>query len=171
MNITTKTIITDTNILTDLNNADLLEEYISLDNVYISDILYNDEINNNTCNLKIIKKAKLFHSDIDYIIEARSIYLEYKRLSFYDVINFLIARDNNFILASGDNALKKFAEKNNVETIRTLKIIKLLVKKNIISIDKAIKGCNKLLETDKTRIPKEDITLLIKELEKELITI
>ena len=45
MNITPKIIITDTNIITDLNNAGILEEYIKLDNVYISDMVKNDEIN------------------------------------------------------------------------------------------------------------------------------
>ena len=45
MNITTKIIITDTNIITDLNNANILEEFINMDNVYISDMIKNDEIN------------------------------------------------------------------------------------------------------------------------------
>ncbi len=34
MNITTKIIITDTNIITDLDNAGILEEFISLD-IYV----------------------------------------------------------------------------------------------------------------------------------------
>mgnify|MGYP006939889135 FL=1 len=35
MNITEKIIITDTNIITDLNNAGILEKFIELDNVYV----------------------------------------------------------------------------------------------------------------------------------------
>ena len=35
MNITTKIIITDTNIISDLNNAKILEQFVELDNVYI----------------------------------------------------------------------------------------------------------------------------------------
>ena len=53
MNITTKIIITDTNIITDLNNANILEEFINLDNVYISDMIKNDEINSKTGNIKL----------------------------------------------------------------------------------------------------------------------
>lgn len=48
MSITKKIIITDTNIITDLFNANILEEFINLDNVYISDLVKNDEINNKT---------------------------------------------------------------------------------------------------------------------------
>lgn len=58
MNITKKIIITDTNIITDLNNANILKEFVSLDNVYISDILKNDEINTKTCNLNLIKELE-----------------------------------------------------------------------------------------------------------------
>lgn len=43
MNITTKIIITDTNIITDLNNANILKKFISIDNVYISDMIKIDE--------------------------------------------------------------------------------------------------------------------------------
>ena len=39
MNLTEKIIITDTNIITDLFNANLLEKFSLLDNVYILDII------------------------------------------------------------------------------------------------------------------------------------
>ena len=53
MNITKKIIITDTNIITDLNNANILKKFVRLDNVYISDMVKNDEINSNTGNVDI----------------------------------------------------------------------------------------------------------------------
>ena len=62
MNITTKIIITDTNIITDLNNANILEEFINLDNVYISDMIKNDEINSKTGNVKLINKFKVIYN-------------------------------------------------------------------------------------------------------------
>ena len=58
MNITSKIIITDTNIITDLNNAGILDKFVKLDNVYISDMVKNDEIKNSTGNLEIIHKFK-----------------------------------------------------------------------------------------------------------------
>ena len=58
MNITKKIIITDTNIITDLNNANILDKFVKIDNVYMSDIVKNDEINLKTCDAKIIKKIK-----------------------------------------------------------------------------------------------------------------
>ena len=51
MNITAKSIIVDTNIITDLCNSSLIDNFILLDNVYISDMVLNDEINSYTGNV------------------------------------------------------------------------------------------------------------------------
>ncbi len=42
MNITNKIIITDTNIITDLNNANVLDRFVKLENVYISDMVKHE---------------------------------------------------------------------------------------------------------------------------------
>lgn len=169
MNITTKIIITDTNIITDLDNANLLEDFVKLDNVYISDMVKNDEINFKTGEIKLINKFKIIEATPIQLLEIILISSAEKQLSTCDILNYIIARDNNCILATGDNRLKTFAEKNRVEVIRTLKVISLMAKHNYISIDKAIKGCNLLKENVKTRIPLNDIDKIIKELEENLI--
>lgn len=70
MNITAKIIITDTNIITDLNNANILEEFINLDNVYISDMIKNDEINSKTGNVELINKLKVISATSMQLIEV-----------------------------------------------------------------------------------------------------
>ena len=131
MNITTKIIITDTNIITDLNNANILEEFIDIDNVYISDMVKNDEINSKTGNVKLINKFKVLSATATQLIEVNNLSYTEKKLSTYDLLNFVIARDNNCILATGDNRLKNYSENNGVEVFRTLKIIKLMKDNNI----------------------------------------
>lgn len=105
MNITTKIIITDTNIITDLDNANILEEFIDIDNVYISDMVKNDEINSKTGNVKLINKFKVISATANQLIEVNKLSYTEKKLSTYDLLNFVIARDNNCILATGDNRL------------------------------------------------------------------
>ncbi len=121
MNITTKIIITDTNIITDLDNANILEEFIDIDNVYISDMVKNDEINSKTGNVKLINKFKVISATANQLIEVNKLSYTEKKLSTYDLLNFVIARDNNCILATGDNRLKKYSENNGIEVLRTLK--------------------------------------------------
>ena len=163
MNITKKIIITDTNIITDLNNANILEKFINLDNVYISDMIKNDELNEKTCNVRLISKFKVIETSPHQLVEITTLHNKEKKLSKYDLLNFVIARDNNCILATGDNRLKIFSENNGIEVIRTLKIIKLMNKNNIISNNDAINACILLKNCPDTRIPKNDIDNLIKE--------
>lgn len=169
MNITAKIIITDTNIITDLNNANILEEFVNLDNVYISDMVKNDEINSKTGNIKLINQLKVISATSTQLMEISNLSITEKKLSIYDLLNFIIARDNDFILATGDNRLKIYSENNGVEVFRTLKIIKLMKEKNIISCKKAIDACNLLKKCSTTRIPKIDINNLIEDFEKEAI--
>jgi len=171
MNITTKIIITDTNIITDLNNANILEEFINLDNVYISDMVKNDEINSKTGNVKLINKFKVMSATPEQLIEVMNLSFTERKLSPQDLLNYVIAKDNNFILATGDNRLKKYSESNGVEVFRTLKIIKLMKENNIISLKMAIDACKLLKQYPYTRIPEEDIDNLIKELEKDSVLV
>ncbi len=171
MNITTRIIITDTNIITDLNNAKLLKQFVMIDNVYISDLIKYDEINASTGDLNVIDKIKVIKATAEELAEISLIRLERPKLSSYDALNYIIVRDNNCILATGDNELKKYAEKNGIEVIRTLKIIELMVEKNLISYKNAIQACQLLKKSTSTRIPKDKIDDFIKELENNTVLV
>ena len=168
MSITKKIIITDTNIITDLFNANILEEFINLDNVYISDLVKNDEINNKTGNIEMIKKFKTLPTTNLQLLEVSKISAIEKKLSTYDLINFIIARDYEGILATGDKRLKNFSEHNGIEVYRTLKIIKLMYDKHKISKFKAIKACQIIKANNKTRIPINDINILLENKDNKL---
>lgn len=171
MNITTKIIITDTNIITDLNNAKILEQFVNLDNVYISDLIKHDEINSDTGDTNIIGKFKIINATAEELVEISMVRLERPKLSTYDALNYIIARDNKGILATGDNELKIYSENHGVEVIRTLKIIELMLESNVISYKEAIKACKLLNANPTTRIPKEDIDNLIEKLEKDSVPV
>lgn len=171
MNLTKKIIITDTNIITDLFNADLLEMFSLLNNVYILDIIKESEINSKTCNMELINKIKAIHATSNQILEMQKLAIENKKLSPQDLINYVVAKDNNYILATGDNRLKIFSEKNGVEVLRTLKIIKLMNSNNIINKEKAIEACLLLRNNPYTRIPLIEIDNSIEEIKKLAIAV
>lgn len=131
----------------------------------------NDEINSKTGNVKLINKFKVISATANQLIEVNKLSYIEKKLSTYDLLNFVIARDNNCILATGDNRLKKYSENNGIEVLRTLKIIKLMKDNNIISYRKAINACKLLKQCPTTRIPEIYINNLINELEKDSITV
>ena len=121
MSITEKIIVTDTNIITDLSNANILDKFVSLDNVYISDLVKTDEVNFKTGNLEIINKFKTLKITEEQLIEVSTLASKESKLSIYDVINYILARDNDGILATGDDRLRKYSLENGVKVIRTLK--------------------------------------------------
>ena len=131
----------------------------------------NDEINSKTGNVKLIDKFKVISATPTQLVEVSNLSVTEKKLSAYDLLNYVIARDNNCILATGDNRLKNYSEKNGVEVFRTLKIIKLMKEHNVISCRKAVDACYLLKQCSTTRIPEEDIDNLIKELEKDSVTV
>ena len=88
MNITAKIIITDTNIITDLNNAGILEKFIELDNVYVSDLVMNDEFNFNTCDEYILKKMKTIGFTSEQMLELEKLQRATNKLSQYDLVNY-----------------------------------------------------------------------------------
>ena len=170
MNITRKIIITDTNIITDLSNACILDKFVKLENVYISDMVKNDEVNSETGNIKIINKFKTISATSEQINEIFKISQMTSGLSQYDIINYIIARDNNAILATGDRKLKDFSESNGVEVIRTLKIIRLMYENKIISNQDVVNACIRLKTNKSTRIPINNIDDMINEFEKDTVT-
>ena len=125
MNLTEKIIITDTNVITDLFNADLLEMFSLLNNVYILDIIKESEINSKTCNMELINKIKVIHATSNQILEMQKLAKENKKLSPQDLINYVVAKDNNYILATGDNRLKIFSEKKWCWSIKNIKDYKI----------------------------------------------
>ena len=54
-------------------------------------------------------------------MEVQDLLLVTKGLSLYDLVNFILTRDHDCILATGDNLLRNFALDHGVEVIRTLK--------------------------------------------------
>lgn len=161
MTITKKIILTDTNIITDLYVAGVLKKFISLDNVFISDMVKNDEINFKTCNIDEINGMKTISSTADELVEASILSMKQTKLTIQDIINFILARNNDYILATGDKDLKEFSENSGVKVIRTLKIIELLYNNRIITYSEAVNGLCSLKDNQKTRIPIQHIDDMI----------
>ena len=168
MNITSKKIIVDTNILTDLKNAGILDKFINLNNIYLCDMVKNKEINEKTGDINLINKIKVMSATSQEIILDLDLAEKERKLSICDCLNYVIAKDNNCILATGDNKLKIFATNNGVQVIRTLKIIS---QNNILSNEESIKACENLINNKNIRIPLNDIEDLITELKRDLVTV
>ena len=82
MNITSKKIIVDTNILTDLKNAGILDKFVKLNNIYLCDIVKNKEINDKTGNIKLIHKIKVMSATSQELLLALNISKKRKKIIY-----------------------------------------------------------------------------------------
>jgi hypothetical protein len=127
-------------------------------------MVLNDEINDLTCEAKALKFAKVINSTAEELIEVAEISKIETALSTYDILNFVLAKNHDGIIATGDRRLKNFADDNKVKVIRTIRIIELLAENNIISEKDELDSYVLLLNDDKTRLPISELEKKIKEI-------
>lgn len=73
---------------------------MNLDNFYMSDIVKNDELNTKTGNVKLISKLKVISALPSQLIEVSNLAITEKRLSIYDLLNYVLVKENNIISRS-----------------------------------------------------------------------
>ena len=72
-------------------------------------MVLNDEVNDKTGDVELIKTFKVITSTPEQLIKMTELSKQRGKLSTYDLINYVIAKENDYILATGDNNLRKYA--------------------------------------------------------------
>jgi predicted nucleic acid-binding protein len=170
MNIKEKIIIVDTNIISDLYEAGVLDKFINLENIYMSKLVKYNEINGKTGDLYLIDRINTITESENQILQALELSTNERGLSIYDCINFVLARDEETLLLTGDRRLRNYAEKQGVTVKGTIWIIDKMIEENQIDRCTAKKAYERLLYHENTRLPSEELQKRIKKLEEELIT-
>lgn len=151
--------IHDANILIDLTNLELIEEFFKLNFEFHTTDLAFDEISkglqkNETKIFESNLQIKTFTEvELEKIVEIEK---KYKTLSIQDVsvLELSIALDG--ILCTGDRNLKKIAIRRGLEIHGTLWIIKQMFSLEILCSKKTIQKLEKL-ENINPRIPQRGI--------------
>lgn len=112
------TLFADTNILVDSFKLDIYKDFLALeDDIYMESSMLEDEVLNpptyadelRTCGLKTTDMT-----DEEFVLAVETRELHHK-LSFYDCVAYAVAKTRGWSLVTGDNRLRKLAEKNGVE--------------------------------------------------------
>lgn len=112
------TLFADTNILVDSFKLDIYKDFLALeDDIYMESSMLEDEVLNpptyadelRTCGLKT---TDMTDEEFVLAVETRELY---HKLSFYDCVAYAVAKTRGWSLVTGDNRLRKLAEKNGVE--------------------------------------------------------
>lgn len=130
-------LISDTNIIIDLDCCGLLERMFDLPFTFaVPDILYVDELEEYHGDLPAfgLQIKSLGSEEIEYHLSLQK---KYNKPGFYDLSALVLAKRERCPLISGDNALRNAASQEEVEVRGTIWIIEQMIRHGIISIARA----------------------------------
>lgn len=145
-------LISDANILIDIDVAGLLAPMFSMNFIYgIPDILYHEELKDSHAHildygLRVIS----LHSET--VANVETLVQKYQRCSRNDLFALALAEQESCLLLTGDESLKKAATKESIEVHGTIWLISQMVQSGKLNIDIA-KNASKRMQEAGRRLP------------------
>ena len=144
--------ISDANILIDLEEGELIEQLFKLPfNLYCPDTLFYEELEEQHYSLLDLGLQLMELDDIT-VLEASRLILQYSKVSNNDCFALALAKSKNCPLLSGDQALRTAADAEAVEVYGTIWIVERLIQRKIIDIHQAETAFNRMKDS-KRRLP------------------
>lgn len=149
-------LISDANILIDMEVSDLLEHMFNLDfNFATTDFILHDELSANysqlvDMGLKTIGLSDQFVSDL---ARYRSIY---KSVGFYDLSAMVLAQQENAPLLTGDRKLRNICDRENVIVHGTLWLTENMLQSGVTNVE-TIKDAYDKMKEEGSRLPWDEV--------------
>ncbi|NTV24723.1 MAG: PIN domain-containing protein [Chlorobiaceae bacterium] len=160
-------LISDANILIDMEAGELLQKFFRLPmRIGIPDILYREEIEPGSPGLEAL--GLLLVEIEGYFVEyAFNLPLRYGNgPSHNDYLALALAKQEKCPLLTGDQALKKVAIAEKVDTKGTIWVLKSMVSHKVIDLKEALDSLDKMKQSGRRR-PWDEAERLLKAIGKE----
>jgi len=148
-------LVTDTNIWIDLRNGGLYSEIFRLPCQFVTPDFAKTEFTRFPWDELEERGLNFFELGPSLIQEIIDLRPAYSRLSIVDLSAFVLAKDLEAILITGDRGLRELAKRNNIEVHGVLWIIDNLVCNQIIKGAFACDCLNLIIEKG-ARLPKDE---------------
>lgn len=160
-------LISDANILIDVEAAELLETLFKLPYQFaIPDILYVEEIEPGTPGLEQLG-LNVLEVQPDFVSYALSLVDMYGRKpSHNDYLALALAKQQDAALLTGDHNLKIVAQKESVQVMGTIWLLVAMVKHGLLSVKKALEALKKMKQRSR-RLPWAEAEQLLLSLNKK----
>lgn len=130
-------LISDANILIDLEDGDLIIELFKLPFQFqVPDMLFADELEEDHGYL-LEHGLQLGELTPESISEVEALVQRYKQPSRYDCFALMLAKQEKCPLLTGDQNLRKAAEQENVEVKGTLWVVEAMIMHQVITVQTA----------------------------------
>ncbi len=154
-----KVIVSDTSVLIDLERGSFLESIFILPFEFVvPDLLFERELKNyNGCAL-IEFGLHVIELESAALAIAIEYYRKYRtKLSLPDVFAYVLAKENSWMLLSGDAALRELAVEENVNCHGVLWLLDQLHEHHLIDKERLYKGLRKIANHPRCRLPQVEI--------------
>lgn len=160
-------LISDANILIDLEDGDLITELFKLPYQFqVPDMLFVDELEADHGYL-LEHGLQLGELTSESMAEVEALVHRYKQPSRYDCFALVLAKQEGCPLLTGDQNLRKAAEQENVEVKGTLWIVETMIVHQVISIESARIAYTKMKASGR-RLPWQQAEARLSEMASDL---
>lgn len=164
-----KILVSDTSVLVDLERGSFLEATFSLPiTLAVPDLLYVEELSNHNGRQLLELGLQVFELDGQGVEMADNYRKQFRTISLPDSFALVLAKTSEFILLTGDGALRNLAEREEVECHGVLWILDFLEREKVIAITSLYKGLNQIANHPRCRLPRHEVTLRLNRFAKQL---
>lgn len=156
-----KIAVNDANILFDLIDLDLIHYLFQLDYSFCTTDIIIDEFKNEnqkTIIQDVIKNANLLVISIQEIIKIFAEKQKHSKLSVQDCSVLIAAQEQNALILTGDNYLRKTAIDYKIEVHGILWIFDKLIEKEFITVETGYRKLTELMSLN-NRLPINECNL------------
>lgn len=155
-----KVLVSDTSVLVDLERGSLLGATFSLPvTLAVPDLLYEQELSNHNGPQLLNLGLKLLELDGQGVEIANNYRKQVRTISLPDSFALALAKTSDFILLTGDGALRNLAETEKVECHGVLWILDFLEQAQVVATTNLYEGLNKIANHPRCRLPKHEVTV------------
>lgn len=157
-------LISDANVIIDMQDGGLLEAMFQLEETFaVPDLLYAEELEQQHPHLpRLGLQIKALSGES--VAKAMALKQHYSGPSTNDLFSLELARECQCPLLTGDKALRNAANKEKVELRGTLWLVEQLVQERIITVVVARKAYQKMRDAG-SRLPWAEVERRLKALE------
>lgn len=155
-------IVSDACVLIDMECAELTSAMFSLPYTFaVPDILFEEELSERHSHLL---QAGLLSQPMseELTSEVFKLYQQHKKLSFHDVLAFVLARHHNSRLLTGDKALRELAKDAGLLVNGTIWLIEQMIEHDKVSVEDARKAFQRM-KTGGSRLPWKEVEAMLDE--------
>lgn len=157
-------LISDANIIIDMEAGEILEKMFSLPETFaVPNVLYVEELEEHHPHLPGLGLVALDVRE-EYVLEAFRLGDVYKKPSHNDLLALSLAKQERCPLLTGDGRLREAAEMEKVEVRGTLWIVERLFVERIISYTN-VKEAYERMRQDDRRLPWHEVRRQLNRLE------